>query len=216
VSKSYTQSVCLLGWGISPSQGFYLHTGRHNNNKKHTQTFIPLVEFELMTSVFEGMVESRALGRSSTVIDVKVHLSLISPLLYSTYLLIILHKRGSHNTSTHHRTGLGTVTGRCDRASQQAQYGVHHAQTHNTSIGTFCDTSYIQPRFLVPQIRGLNQNIPPLTRVGTNSFSAVRTPLISALVRQMEPQSTLINTRSLKRKINPSLSLTSSARYTVF
>jgi hypothetical protein len=27
----YTQSVGLLGWGISPSQGLYLHTEQHKH-----------------------------------------------------------------------------------------------------------------------------------------------------------------------------------------
>jgi hypothetical protein len=31
VSWSFTQSVGLLGRGISQSQGFYLHTGQHNH-----------------------------------------------------------------------------------------------------------------------------------------------------------------------------------------
>jgi hypothetical protein len=31
VSWSFTQSVGLLGWGISPLQGRYLHTGQHKH-----------------------------------------------------------------------------------------------------------------------------------------------------------------------------------------
>jgi hypothetical protein len=36
VSSSFTQSVGLLGRGISPSRGRYLHTGQHKHNKGHT------------------------------------------------------------------------------------------------------------------------------------------------------------------------------------
>jgi hypothetical protein len=32
VSLYYTQSVGLLGWGISPSQGLYLHTEQYKHN----------------------------------------------------------------------------------------------------------------------------------------------------------------------------------------
>jgi hypothetical protein len=41
----YTQSVGLFGRGISPSQGRYLHTEQHKQNKG-TQTSMPWVGFE--------------------------------------------------------------------------------------------------------------------------------------------------------------------------
>jgi hypothetical protein len=50
----YTQSVGLLGRGISRSQGLYLHTEQHKQNKR-TQTSMPLVGFEITIAVFERM-----------------------------------------------------------------------------------------------------------------------------------------------------------------
>jgi hypothetical protein len=42
----FTQTVGLLGRVIRPSQGLYLHTGQHKQNKrKHTQTSMPRVGF---------------------------------------------------------------------------------------------------------------------------------------------------------------------------
>jgi hypothetical protein len=57
VSYSYTQSVIVLGRGISPSQGSYLHT-----QNKCTQTSMPQVGFELRIPVFK-----QALDRVATV-----------------------------------------------------------------------------------------------------------------------------------------------------
>jgi hypothetical protein len=37
----FTQTVGFRGWGISPSQGRFLHTGQHTQNKR-TQTSMPL------------------------------------------------------------------------------------------------------------------------------------------------------------------------------
>jgi hypothetical protein len=48
----YTQAAGLLGRGISPSQGRYLHTEQHKQNKR-TQTSIPLVGLEPTIPVFE-------------------------------------------------------------------------------------------------------------------------------------------------------------------
>jgi hypothetical protein len=72
VSWSFTQSVRLLGHGISPSQGCcYLHTGQHKQNK-HTQTSMPQVEFELTIPVFEWAKTVHALDHAATVIS-EVH-----------------------------------------------------------------------------------------------------------------------------------------------
>jgi hypothetical protein len=48
----FTQSVGLLGQGISLSQGCYLYTGQHKQNKRR-QTSVPQVGFEPTTPVFE-------------------------------------------------------------------------------------------------------------------------------------------------------------------
>jgi hypothetical protein len=48
----FTQSVWLLGWGISPSQGRYLHTGQHKH-RIHTMTSILQVRFEPKIPAFE-------------------------------------------------------------------------------------------------------------------------------------------------------------------
>jgi hypothetical protein len=66
----YTQSVGFLGRGIKPSQGSqgrYLNTGRHKQNKR-TQTSMPLVGFEPITSVSEWAKTVHVLDRAATVI----------------------------------------------------------------------------------------------------------------------------------------------------
>jgi hypothetical protein len=60
----YTQPVELLGRGISPSQGSYLHTEQHKQNKC-TQTFMPQVGFEPIIPVFER-ASVHALDRAAT------------------------------------------------------------------------------------------------------------------------------------------------------
>jgi hypothetical protein len=67
VSWSFTQSEGPLGQGISPSQGRYLNTGQHKQNKC-IQTSMPQVGFELMIPVFEGAKTVHALDRAATVI----------------------------------------------------------------------------------------------------------------------------------------------------
>jgi hypothetical protein len=52
VSEFYTQSVGLLGREISPSQGLYLYTEQHKQNKR-TQTSMPRMGFERTIPVFE-------------------------------------------------------------------------------------------------------------------------------------------------------------------
>jgi hypothetical protein len=62
-----TQSVGLLGRGISPSQGRYLHTGKHKQNKR-IQTSMPQVGFEPTIPVFERAKSVHALDGAATVI----------------------------------------------------------------------------------------------------------------------------------------------------
>jgi hypothetical protein len=50
----FTQTVGLLGRVICPSQGRYLHTGQHKQNKR-AQTSMPWVGFETTISAFERM-----------------------------------------------------------------------------------------------------------------------------------------------------------------
>jgi hypothetical protein len=63
----HTQSVGLLGRGISPLQGRYLHTEKHRHNKR-TQEFMPRVGFQPMIPVFERAKTVHALDRAATVI----------------------------------------------------------------------------------------------------------------------------------------------------
>jgi hypothetical protein len=64
----FTQSVGLLGRGISPSQGRYLHTELHKQNKR-TQTSMPQVGFEPTIPLFErAKTVHHALDRAATVI----------------------------------------------------------------------------------------------------------------------------------------------------
>jgi hypothetical protein len=63
-----TQSVGHLGRGISTSQGFYLHTKQHKQNKR-TQTFTPWVGFEPTIPGFERAKAVYALDRAATVIS---------------------------------------------------------------------------------------------------------------------------------------------------
>jgi hypothetical protein len=63
----YTQLVGLFGRGIGPSQGHYLHTEQHKQNKR-TQTSMPGVGFEPMTPLFERAKTVHALDGEATVI----------------------------------------------------------------------------------------------------------------------------------------------------
>jgi hypothetical protein len=64
---SSTHSVGLLGRGISPSQGRYLHTGQHKHIIK-AQTSMPQVRFEPTIQAFERVKTVHALDRAVTVI----------------------------------------------------------------------------------------------------------------------------------------------------
>jgi hypothetical protein len=63
----FTKSVGLLERGISPSQGRYLHTWQHKQNKR-TQTSMPQRGFEPTIPVFERVKTVHALDRAATVI----------------------------------------------------------------------------------------------------------------------------------------------------
>jgi hypothetical protein len=63
----HTQSVGLLGRGMSPSQGRYLRIEQHKH-RKNTQTSMPRVGFELMIQVFERTKTVHALERAATEI----------------------------------------------------------------------------------------------------------------------------------------------------
>jgi hypothetical protein len=60
-------SVGLLGRGISPSQGCYLHREHHNQNKGK-QTSMPRVGFEPTIPAFERTERVYVLDRAVTVI----------------------------------------------------------------------------------------------------------------------------------------------------
>jgi hypothetical protein len=64
----YTQSVELPERGISQSQGRYLHTEQHKQNKR-TQISMPRVGFEPTIPVFERTKTVHALGRAATVVS---------------------------------------------------------------------------------------------------------------------------------------------------
>jgi hypothetical protein len=64
----YTQSVGLLGRVMNPSQGRYLHTEEHKQNKR-TQTSTPWVGFEPTIPAFERAKIVHALNSASTVFD---------------------------------------------------------------------------------------------------------------------------------------------------
>jgi hypothetical protein len=66
----FTQTVGLLGRVISPSQGRYLHTGRHKHGiNAHTQTSTHWVELEPTIPAFERAKTFHALDREATVIS---------------------------------------------------------------------------------------------------------------------------------------------------
>jgi hypothetical protein len=67
VSWAFRQSVELLGRGISPPQGRYLHTGQHKQNKR-TQISIPHVGFEPTIPAIERAKAVDALDRAATVL----------------------------------------------------------------------------------------------------------------------------------------------------
>jgi hypothetical protein len=60
---------------MSPSQGRYLHTGQHKQNKR-TQTSMSQVGFELTIPVFERAKTVDGLDRAATVIGLKNFLDL--------------------------------------------------------------------------------------------------------------------------------------------
>jgi hypothetical protein len=64
----YTQSVGLLGWGISPSQTTHRTTQMQN---KRTQTSMPRVGFQPTIPLFEQAKTVHALDCVATLIDIK-------------------------------------------------------------------------------------------------------------------------------------------------
>jgi hypothetical protein len=66
---TYTQSVELLGGGISPSQGRYQHRTTQTQNKR-TQTSMPMVGFEPTIPVFKRAKTVHALDRATTGIGI--------------------------------------------------------------------------------------------------------------------------------------------------
>jgi hypothetical protein len=66
---SLTQSVRLLGWGISRSLGRYLHTGQDKQKRKRTQASIPQVGFDPTIPLVERAKTVHALDRVATVSD---------------------------------------------------------------------------------------------------------------------------------------------------
>jgi hypothetical protein len=96
VSESYTQLVVLPGQGISPSQGCYLHTGQHKQNK-HTQTSMPQLGFELTTPVIERAKMVHALGRMATVIGIcLVHSKKLTTDIWHTAAILTWCKTGNY------------------------------------------------------------------------------------------------------------------------
>jgi hypothetical protein len=71
IPYSYTQSVRLLGRGISSPQGLYLNIRYHRQNK-HTQTSAPRVEFEPTISAFGRVKTNHASDRAATAIGNKI------------------------------------------------------------------------------------------------------------------------------------------------
>jgi hypothetical protein len=76
LSYSYRQLVGLVGRGISPPQGCYLHRTTQTQNKSR-QTSMPRVGFEPTIPVFERTKIIHALDRATTVIGHKRSISLI-------------------------------------------------------------------------------------------------------------------------------------------
>jgi hypothetical protein len=73
VSWSFTQSVRLLGRGISPLQGRYLHRTTQTQ-RKHTQISMPWVGFEPMILVFERAKIFRALEPNEYKFYICIHM----------------------------------------------------------------------------------------------------------------------------------------------
>jgi hypothetical protein len=67
ISESSTQSVGLLVQGINRSQGRYIHTEQHKQNKR-TQTSIPWVGFESTITAFERAKTVHTLDRATSMI----------------------------------------------------------------------------------------------------------------------------------------------------
>jgi hypothetical protein len=77
----FRQLVGLLGRGISPTQGLYLHRiTQHRKTRTHIS--MPRARFEPMSPVFEQSKTIRALGRAAIGTGISLILILISSRLY--------------------------------------------------------------------------------------------------------------------------------------
>jgi hypothetical protein len=85
------QLVGLLGRGISPTQGRYLHAGQHTQYKRG-QTSMPRVGFEPTIAVFERAKTVHALDSAATVIGEN-----------------IIHTTQISSQPVHNRGGVGRV-----------------------------------------------------------------------------------------------------------
>jgi hypothetical protein len=68
LDASYTQSVGLVGCGTGPSQGPYVHTGQHKENKRTLASSMPREGLEPTISVFQRAKTVHILDCSATVI----------------------------------------------------------------------------------------------------------------------------------------------------
>jgi hypothetical protein len=90
----HTESVGLLGRGISPSQGRYLHTVEHKTYSKRTQTSLLRMRFEPTIPVFERAKTVHALDHAATIIglqrNTRPYIPEGSTLHATIYLLCVL------------------------------------------------------------------------------------------------------------------------------
>jgi hypothetical protein len=96
-----TQQVGLLGRGISPSQGHYLH----REQQKHRQTSVRWVEFEPTIPMLERAKTVHALDGAATMLGYSTRwLALISHTLYKldALMLIFIHNEFTAGRSSLH------------------------------------------------------------------------------------------------------------------
>jgi hypothetical protein len=84
----YTQTVGILGRGISPSYGRYLQAEKLNQNKR-TQISMTRVGFEITIPVFEPEKAVHALDRAATVIGTSLICKLSPHYAVFTSLLLL-------------------------------------------------------------------------------------------------------------------------------
>jgi hypothetical protein len=78
--------VGLLGRGISPTQGLYLHIGQYNTEKRKTHTYMPRAGFEPTIPVFVQSMTVRALDGAASGTGCCYHYTgkFRSPALFAT------------------------------------------------------------------------------------------------------------------------------------